>query len=115
MNAGWTEYSGKSQYADRIGWTVLMFAQALEKAGSDDPAAVAAAFEGLSYDGPAGPILIRAEDHQAIFPMVISTLTDQVKRPFLYNGDSFGVGWQTDAWITAEELTLPTTCDMKRP
>jgi branched-chain amino acid transport system substrate-binding protein len=115
MNAGWTEYSGKSQYADRIGWVVLMFAQALEKAGSDDPAAVAAAFEGLTYEGPAGPVMIRADDHQAIFPMVISSMTDQAKRPFLYNGESFGVAWQTDAWVTAEELALPTTCEMKRP
>ncbi len=115
MNAGWTEYSGKSQYADRIGWTVLMFAMAVEKAGSDDPKAVAAAFEGLEYEGVGGTVRIRASDHQAIFPLVISSMTDQYEKPFLYNNESFGVAWQTDAWISAEDLELPTTCDMKRP
>ncbi len=115
MNNGWTEYSGKSMYSERLGWVVLMFAMAVDKAGTDDPAAVAAAFEGLTYEGPGGAVTIRAEDHQAHFPMVISTMSDQVERPFLYNNESFGVGWQTDAWVTADELTLPTTCDMKRP
>jgi len=116
LDAGWTEYSGKSQYANRFGWVVMMFAQALEKAGSDDPAAVAAAFEGMTYEGPAGPVLIRADDHQAIFPMVISSMSNDVKRPFLYNGETFdNVAWQTDAWVSAEDLTLPTTCEMKRP
>lgn len=115
MNDGWTEFSNKSVYSERLGWTVIMFAMAVEKAGTDDPAAVAAAFEGLVYDGPGGQVTIRAEDHQAHFPMVISTMSDQVDRPFVYNGESYGVGWQTDAWVTAEDLTLPTTCDMKRP
>ena len=48
-------------------------------------------------------------------PVVISSMTTDVARPFLYDGKDYGVGWRTDAWITAEEITLPTTCEMVRP
>ncbi len=113
--AAWKDSSGKSMYSDRIPWLIFMFAAALDKAGSDDPALVGAALEGMTYKGPAGEVEMRADDHQIIFPMVISSMTNQAERPFLYNGEDFGVAWQTDAWVSAEDLTLPTTCDMKRP
>jgi branched-chain amino acid transport system substrate-binding protein len=113
--ASWIAETGKSIYAERIRWTIEMFAAAVDKAGSDDPALIAAALEGMTLDGPAGEIVMRAEDHQILFPMVVSTMTDKVERPFFYEGESFGVAWKTDAWVRAEDLTLPTTCKMKRP
>ncbi len=111
----YTEQTGKSTYTDRLRWAVEMFAAALDAAGTDDPAAVARALEGMTYAGPAGTVAMRAEDHQILMPLVISTMTNDVARPFLYEGQNFGVGWRTDDWVTADATTLPTTCEMKRP
>jgi len=113
-----TEYRekfGKSIYSDRIRWTIEMFAAALDKAGTDDPAAVARALEGMTFPGPAGEVVMRAADHQIQMPMVISTLSDKVDKTFIYAGKDFGVGWAVDAWTTREEAELPTTCNMNRP
>jgi branched-chain amino acid transport system substrate-binding protein len=110
-----TEQSGKSNYSDRIRWTLEMFAAALDAAGSDDPAAVGRALEGMTFAGPAGSVTMRAEDHQILMPLVISTMSNDVARPFVYDGKNFGVGWLTDDWVTAGATTLPTTCEMKRP
>jgi branched-chain amino acid transport system substrate-binding protein len=50
-------------------YTATMFwAEAVKKAGSTDVAAVIKAWEGLSYDGPAGTWTMRACDHQAQVP-----------------------------------------------
>ena len=111
----YTKQTGKSTYSDRVRWTVEMFAAALDAAGTDDPAAVGRALEGMVFDGPAGPVVMRGEDHQILMPMVISTMSNEVARPFLYEGRNFGVGWQTDDWVSADASALPTTCEMKRP
>ena len=111
----WRQQTGKSVYSERMRWTIEYFAAALDKAGSDDPALVAAAMEGMAMEGPAGPMVMRAADHQIIFPMVISTMTDEVGRPFIYDGEDYGVAFATDGWITSDAIELPTTCEMKRP
>ena len=50
-------------------YTATMFwAEAVKKAGTTDVAAVIKAWEGLSYDGPAGTWTMRACDHQAQVP-----------------------------------------------
>src|SRR5512136_538793 len=46
----------------------MMWAEAVKKAGTTDVAAVIKAWEGLSYDGPAGVWTMRACDHQAQVP-----------------------------------------------
>ena len=111
----WRQQTGKSLYSERMRWTIEYFAAALDKAGSDDPALVAAAMEGMAMEGPAGPMVMRATDHQIIFPMVISTMTEDVGRPFIYDGDDYGVAFATDGWIMSDAIELPTTCEMKRP
>jgi branched-chain amino acid transport system substrate-binding protein len=105
----------KTWYADRQRWLVEMFAAAVEKAGTADPIAVGMALEGMTFQGPHGPVQMRASDHQIQMPMVISTLTDQVEKPVIYDGKNFGVAFQTDGSISRADLTLPTTCKMKRP
>ena len=50
-------------------YTATMFwAEAVKKAGTTDVAAVIKAWEGLSFDGPAGVWTMRACDHQAQVP-----------------------------------------------
>ncbi|MHC1743352.1 MAG: ABC transporter substrate-binding protein [Syntrophobacteraceae bacterium] len=46
----------------------MFWAEAVKKAGSTDVAAVIKAWEGLTYDGPAGLWTMRACDHQAQVP-----------------------------------------------
>jgi branched-chain amino acid transport system substrate-binding protein len=46
----------------------MFWAEAVKKAGSTDVAAVVKAWEGLTYDGPAGLWTMRACDHQAQVP-----------------------------------------------
>lgn len=112
----WRQQTGKSIYSERMRWTIEFFAAALDKAGSDDPALVAAAMEGMTLEGPAGPLVMRPDDHQIIFPMVISSMTtEEVSRPFIYEGKDYGVAFATDGWISAADIELPSTCEMKRP
>jgi len=113
---GFLAATQKTWYADRYRWLLHMFAAALNKAGSDDPVAVAKALEGMTYDGPNGQVVMRASDHQIQLPMVISTATTNYNaQPFTYAGKSMGIGWKTDAWIPRDTVGLPTTCKMKRP
>ena len=65
--------------------------------------------------GPAGPLAMRASDHQIVFPMVISTVSQDVARTMIYEGDDYEVGFATDGWVDAGDIELPTTCEMKRP
>ena len=115
MYERWRQQSGKFVYSDRMTWTIEFFAAALDKAGTDDPAQVALALEGMTLDGPAGPLTMRAADHQIIFPMVVSTMSQDAARSMIYGGDDYEVGFETDGWVAAGDLDLPTTCEMNRP
>jgi branched-chain amino acid transport system substrate-binding protein len=106
----------RTWYADRYRLVVVMFAKALEKAGTDDPVAVAYALEGMTHPGPHGDtIVMRAENHQIAMPMVVSSIDPNAPVKFVYNDKQFGIGWKTDGWVSTKENTLPTTCKMKRP
>ena len=92
-----------------------MFRDAVNKAGSDDPTKVAFALEGMTGKGAHGEVYMRPDDHQNHFDMVISHISTDVERPFIYNDENYGMAYVTDAWISKEDLTLPTTCNMARP
>ena len=47
--------------------------------------------------------------------MVISHISTDVERPFIYNDENYGMAYITDAWVSKEDITLPTTCNMNRP
>jgi len=62
-----------------------MYIEAVKKAGTFETEAVIRAFEGLTWEGPAGTITMRKEDHQYQFPMVIGEAVESTKYyPFLY-------------------------------
>lgn len=106
----------RSWYADRYRLLIEFFAEAVKKAGTDDPVAVAYAMEGLSVRGPHGDtITMRAKDHQIIMPMAVSSIDPDAKTKFMYHGKTFGIGWKTDGWVSAKENALSTNCKMKRP
>jgi len=105
----------KSTYADRIFIMFEMLVKAFNKAGSTDPTAVGYALEGMTNRAPGGEAWMRPDDHQIHFPMVVSHISTDVKRPFIYNGENYQMAYVTDGWIDREDMTLPTTCKMKRP
>ena len=90
----------RTWYADRYRLTMELFA-ALEKAGRDDPVAVAYAMEGMTSHGPHGDtITMRADDHQIVMPMCVSYIDTDAKTKFEYGGKTFGIGWKTDGWVS---------------
>ena len=115
IEAEYFNFANKSPYADRQRWMMEMFAAASEKAGTDDPTAVGFALEGMKSRGAKGEVFMRADDHQMHFDMVISHISENVEKPFIYNGENYGMGYITDGWIETKDITLPTTCKMKRP
>lgn len=89
-----------------------MVSAAIEKAGSTDPLKVALALEGMQMKDLMGEVnTMRKEDHQLLTPFYAGVFTKDVK----YDAEKTGLGWKTYMTATAADLTLPTTCKMKRP
>ena len=59
--------------------STMFWAEAVKKAGTTDVAAVIKAWEGLSYDGPAGVWTMRACDHQAQVPLWYTAIVKKTK------------------------------------
>ncbi len=87
----------------------MFWAEALKKAGTDDVSAVTKAWEGLSYKGTGGTIVMRACDHQALVPIWIAEIVPQSKFMKLpYVGEPI--------MIPAKDIEVPceeTGCMMK--
>ncbi|MDR3534118.1 MAG: branched-chain amino acid ABC transporter substrate-binding protein [Rhodopila sp.] len=89
-----------------------MLAKAIDKAGSTDALKVALALEDMKATDMVGfPVQMRKEDHQLLMPYYAATFSRDVK----YDAEKTGFGWKTDFIATTEDLTLPTSCKMKRP
>jgi branched-chain amino acid transport system substrate-binding protein len=88
-----------------------MFAAAANKAKSNDPVKIAKALEGMKLTTTVGEVEMRADNHQLLQPMYISTLSDNVK----FDVEKTGLGFKTDAKVEAKDTALPTTCKMQRP
>ncbi|HEY7945819.1 MAG: branched-chain amino acid ABC transporter substrate-binding protein [Burkholderiales bacterium] len=88
-----------------------MFAAAAKKAQSNDPVKVAHALEGMKMTTSLGEVEMRADNHQILQPMFVSTLSRNVK----YDSEGSGLGWKTDAKVDGKATALPTTCKMERP
>jgi branched-chain amino acid transport system substrate-binding protein len=89
-----------------------MLAAAINKAGTTDPLKVALALEDMKYkdlDGQEN--IMRKEDHQLLMPYYVGVFSKDVK----YDAEHTGFGWKNYMTATAADLTLPTTCKMKRP
>lgn len=88
-----------------------LFAAAAKKAQSNDPVKVARALEGMKLATPLGEVEMRADNHQILQPLYVSTLAKGVK----YDSEDTGLGWKTDAKVDGKATALPTTCKMERP
>ena len=89
-----------------------MLSKAIDKAGSTDALKVALALEDAKATDLVGfPVQMRKEDHQLLMPFYAVSFSRDVK----YDAEKTGLGWKTDFIASTEDLTLPTTCKMKRP
>ncbi len=96
---------------------VEMLVAAMEKVGSTDPTAVAAALEGMHYDGRTLGGLhtgtMRASDHQFLQPLVVSVM-DRAGAPGVrFDSEGSGYGFRT---VRRIEPGQPShSCRMVRP
>jgi branched-chain amino acid transport system substrate-binding protein len=89
-----------------------MLTAAINKAGSTDALKVALALENMKVTDLMGDEnIMRAEDHQLLSPLHEAIFTRSAK----LDAEHTGLGWKTEAKLTAADLTLPTICKMKRP
>jgi branched-chain amino acid transport system substrate-binding protein len=106
-------------YFMRIGTLVGMLAEAIGRAKSDEPLAVARALSGMRYTTPLGEVEMRAVDHQLIQPLYVSTLVPVAARggpaEVRHDVEGTGLGFRTDARIEGYVTAQPTSCAMKRP
>ncbi len=97
-------------------WQTLdMFAQAMEQVQSTDPKKVATALEGMKYDGPAGASWMRAEDHQLLAPVYVTSFVKRGQPGVKYDTENTGFGWKTELLVTAKDNIPPMRCQMERP
>ncbi|BCQ53945.1 branched-chain amino acid ABC transporter substrate-binding protein [Burkholderia gladioli] len=99
----------------RMSEMVEMLAAAITRARSADPAAVARALEGASYDDGFHPIRMRASDHQAIQPLYVMEM-DRLGTPGVrVDNEGSGYGFRTVLALSAASTEPPSTCRMTRP
>ena len=102
--------------ADRLRFMFEMFKAAIEKANSLEPKKIAYALEGMegrSIDG--GKIIMRKDDHQIHFDMQALMVSEKVKQPIIYRGNDSDMSYVKVGNIPIDDITLNTTCQMKRP
>ena len=94
---------------------VEMLAKAMNKAKSTDPAKVAKALEGMKHQGITGEVEMRADNHQLVQPLFISSFVKAGTKEVKYDVERTGMGFKTEGRIEAMDTALPTTCKMERP
>ncbi|MEK7344611.1 MAG: branched-chain amino acid ABC transporter substrate-binding protein [Pseudomonadota bacterium] len=99
----------------RMQLMVEALSQAVEKAGSSDPVAVALALEKaqVSMAGQTGTM--RAEDHQFQQPLVVGMMQRQGAPGVPFDVEGSGYGFKVVRQIKADQARLPSTCKMVRP
>ncbi len=96
---------------------MLMFAEALKntkpEAGKLNVNLWALTLEKTTLKTPLGDITMRAEDHQALAPVVVSVVSKDAK----YKVDGTDMGFKPVALLTGAQASTPVqaTCKMKRP
>jgi branched-chain amino acid transport system substrate-binding protein len=105
------------QYLDYLPiWqTMDMFAAAIERAKSTDPAKVAWALEGMEYNGPSGRSWLRAEDHQVMAPIYVTSFVKAGAPGVKYDTENTGFGFKTEVKVDADKTVPPMLCKMERP
>ncbi|MBN3857351.1 branched-chain amino acid ABC transporter substrate-binding protein [Paraburkholderia sp. Ac-20340] len=99
----------------RMEMLVEILAQAMRKAGSAQPEAVAKALEGMRFDNGFHPMWMRADDHQMIQPLYVMQMDRQGTSGVRFDNEGSGYGFRTVLALPAGRTVPATTCRMTRP
>ncbi len=102
-------------YYSSIRQSVNALAMAIEKAGSADPAKVVPVLENLKFDDDSGEVYIRADNHQLVQPLYISTLVKANGKDVKFDVEKTGLGFRTDARVEGKDTVMATTCKFQKP
>ncbi|HYW92054.1 MAG TPA: branched-chain amino acid ABC transporter substrate-binding protein [Gammaproteobacteria bacterium] len=102
------QYNNDFYYGSQL-YLPQMFARAIKMAGEPNPTKVALALEGMHYHSLLGDVYLRADNHAAVMPMVISTLEKGVK-PYLKGTK---MNFKVNTRIAPIKMFLPTNCKME--
>jgi len=102
-------------YVTSIVNAVEMLTRAMEKVKSTDPIKVAPAMENMKIDTITGEVTMRADNHQAVQAIFVSTFSRANGKDVKFDVERTGFGFKTDARIEAKDTALPTTCKFQRP
>jgi len=99
----------------RMQLMVEALAQAIERAGSSEPLAVATQLEKakVSMAGQGG--FMRAEDHQFQQPLVVGVMQRQGEPGVPFDVEGSGYGFKVIQTLKPEQARLPHSCKMARP
>ena len=86
---------------------------AINDSNSTDPLKVARALENARYMGATGEVWIRADNHQLMQPLYVSTFKKSGSERVEFDVERMGIGPMTDFLVPAEATALPTTCEFK--
>jgi len=92
-----------------------MLAKAMDQARSVDPVKVAKALEGMKFEGDSGEVMMRADNHQLIQPLYVSTYSKVDGKEVKLDVERTGNGFKTDRRVEGKDTVMPTTCKMERP
>ena len=92
-----------------------MLAKAMEQAKSADPLPVARALEGMKFEADTGEVTMRADNHQLLQPLFVSTFAKVDGKSVKFDIDRTGLGFRTDRRVEAKDTAMPTICKMERP
>jgi branched-chain amino acid transport system substrate-binding protein len=92
-----------------------MLADAIEKAHSTEPAAVAKALEDAHFRNAFHEATMRSADHQLLQPMYVSVMQKVSGGMIKFDNEGSGYGFKTERYLPLQESVLPTSCRMQRP
>ena len=99
----------------RMQLMVEALAQAIEKAGTSEPLAVARQLEGVRVRMAGQGGFMRAEDHQFQQPLVVGLMQRQGEPGVPFDVEGSGYGFRVIKTLPPEQARLPHSCRMVRP
>lgn len=114
LTRGFQTQFGDDFYTFAIYNGLVALSNAMAKAKSTDPVKVAAALEGLKFEGFNGESEIRKADHQMQQGMWISKWEKNSPK-YSYNNEKTGYSFVPVKYMEPYVASTPTSCQMKRP
>jgi branched-chain amino acid transport system substrate-binding protein len=69
----------------------------------------------MKYQAFTGEVTMRADNHQILQPMYVSTFAKAGTSGVKYDVERTGYGFRSEGRVGPRDTMLPTTCKMQRP